>query len=397
MKVIVPSGIAKVPADTAYNLYLGLLDALKQSIPDPSDQSALASVRIAKESKPITKVEFSELYKMMAPKDSKMLAALDSVKLDKLDLSIKDLIIFITILCRPGSINEQYKAKLLQDVKELYEFLSHDIFKHLSEYSAVRSHAVSHLLGKLNGDNDDNPIFLPPEMEKPAGISCDSTCRCSKCDSLFILIANIRILISNAQFENRALPVLPHGGFPLMDIPHSSDPESKDTYLLLINKLERHLFIFYAHQVTKHAEKLVLQHFTDGQIPGTVVVIVDYKMKYNPLIFREAQTEYYGKRGFACLMHMFIRLLTPEEQAEFYRRFGYHCDRIVVFMDNLSDGKEGSKAVCSMLELNVRALLRLKGWEDCTEFMLFTDGAGCFNSNFFLMWLTRFYLLVPGN
>jgi hypothetical protein len=157
-------------------------------------------------------------------------------------------------------------------------------------------------------------------------------------------------------------------------IPNSR--ENKQSFQSYAKKLFKNLDTYWTHKVRSIHEENVLQKLIDGLKPGECLIITDFKMKMQMLLYRESMVELFGKRGFPWLGFMFVRKVVVN---------GGEISR-VEFLDAVVDGgKEDGYAAGSMLEASLK-WYKVKN-PDIYSGTVVTDGAGCFSGLFYFLFL----------
>jgi hypothetical protein len=166
---------------------------------------------------------------------------------------------------------------------------------------------------------------------------------------------------------------------PVADFPDNSREDPK-SYAKYAEKLIAKLNTYWSHKIRSFHEESVMQKLTDELKDHEVLIISDFKMKMQMLLFRESMVEFFWKRGFPWLGFMVVRKRRPGEDVD------NEC--VVEFLDYVVDGaKEDGYAVASMLEAMLKKYKTKHLWIISGKLM--RDGAGCFSGLVLFLFLTE--------
>lgn len=288
--------------------------------------------------------------------NDKLFAALDNILVkDGID-NFKAMRAFAAFLL---PVNNPKYAAIVEQIDSVEVYMRTEFPQHFSETSTTAFHSYEHVFGAA-----PNPV--PPMKPSTA---------CPKCDQLPLLIHNFRLLV-NSLTEAELV---------------SKAPECRRTLNEYITeKLENSLYEYAAHIYRSTVDKNRIDKILASLRGDEVLVIVDWKMKVQPTVYRESMVEYFGKRGFPLCGILFVRKrtraelaaekedresknLTLNEDVYFLRQFHTR------FFDGLCDDtKEDSWAAISQLQ---SAFMQYKAshGQHITQAQVMSDGAGCFD------------------
>jgi hypothetical protein len=306
-----------------------------------------------------------EILNMLGNQSESLLAALDSVYI-KCGIqnfgAYRKLVEFIT------KGRSALGITLIRQIDAVEKYIKEQLPKHLKEHSTCKSHSYDYLLNPLNGDREGN---CDEEEEE----------YCHHCSQIQLLQINIDDAISTMLFDHN--PPDSEEGEDLHEEPSNADPESKANVHIYAATLHADLKTYWTHKVRSVHEKNQLANSIDGLLDHQCILISDWKMKLQMLLFRESMVEFYGKRGIPWLGVMIIRKKLASE-----KKPNDTSNCIVEFTDVLMDDtKEDGPAVAAIF---VEILKTYKARHPhITEAIPFTDGAGCFSGNFLFLYITR--------
>ena len=149
--------------------------------------------------------------------------------------------------------------------------------------------------------------------EKEDDIQCESrdthTAPCKLCQDAFDLLTNISGLCAEAE----TVAMTRYTEMPALE-------DDIDNWKAELQTCLRNLIDYRAHLVHKHSEALFDSEFYSNLADDEAVVICDWKMKILSSKFREAQAEWFSKRGMS-LLGFEIHLKSENEDE---RRVLYH-------------------------------------------------------------------------
>lgn len=145
------------------------------------------------------------------------------------------------------------------------------------------------------------------------------------------------------------------------------EPEQRKMYMDAVAELAGSTFQYMGHLLRTAHQTAAIKAIVDGLGPDCAHIIIDFKMKWLPLEFREKQTSFFGKRGNSW--HGVAVLIRRDGQIHVY-----YVDQII---DN--DDKQDAFAVASCIEA-VLLDLKLK-FPDIKSVSLQSDNANCYASN----------------
>eukprot|EP00984_Skeletonema_dohrnii_P019003 scaffold9000_cov72-Skeletonema_dohrnii-CCMP3373.AAC.4 len=194
---------------------------------------------------------------------------------------------------------------------------------------------------------------------------------CSLCEDSFQVISDLKALAQKAQERE---------GLSRAEIEQMVELEAE------IDTCRQLLYEYRAHIVQKKVEGMFYREQIQSLTASDAVVICDFKMKINPLYFREAQKDWYGKRGIACCG--FLVYTKGPQEGEVYAEYFYF------FSDDTCQDTNMVLAAKSYIYKEHLPTLFPEGtaiqvkWE--------TDGAGCFNSNLMKACQPMWYVWTNG-
>jgi hypothetical protein len=311
----------------------------------------------AKENLPcISKKNYYFVLECVGPEGESLLASLDSVYVKCGRQNFEAINTFIKRICHCES-NKSKEENLLKLSSTVETHIQYDLRKHLQEDSTCKWHSFRFLFdGKI--DTTANTVVEDEHCEA-----------CSNIYKLGEMIKETIIQMDEVRNDFTAYS--------------TEDKNSLQAYAAtLLDKLET----YWTHKVRSVHEDDVLQKLIDRLLPGECLIISDFKMKMQILLYRESMVEFYGKRGFPWLGFMIIRKREADDE-------GGEGDCIIQFIDCVMDGvKEDGYTVASILEAV------LKGYKGdnphITKATLVTDGAGCFSGVFLFLFLSDLGLLT---
>lgn len=202
-----------------------------------------------------------------------------------------------------GETGNTKKEELLQKISEVQEFHKVEFHRHLDSddrhlYTCTCLHCGFY-------DEDDDPIECPHCDQHQDAVPC------KKCQDSIELIMDIH------NFHEDAEKVL------LRTHAYDNNPELEDdilTWKADINTCFENLMQYRTHIVHKHSEAAFDQDFYFDLLDGEAVVIIDWKMKILDSKYREAQQDWFSKRGTSVLGAE-VHLKTTEGRKVIYHFF----------------------------------------------------------------------------
>lgn len=118
------------------------------------------------------------------------------------------------------------------------------------------------------------------------------------------------------------------------------------------------------------------------------LLIVDWKMKIQMMLYRESMVQFFGKRGISLLGVAIVRKRTAEELGQSKKLSKF----LVEFHDLISDNTtEDTFAAISAIEGLLKILRKEDKYRKYDSFKVYSDSAGCFSSNEMTYWLGRLF------
>lgn len=169
----------------------------------------------------------------------------------------------------------------------------------------------------------------------------------------------------------------------LLDIAEAVDDVTSDVRAALDDARERFI-LFLGHQVRCHVQEKrihnVFQEVVAGPEMTHAVVLLDFKMKFEPIFFREKSSEFFGKKGIswhgAVVFHMAAR-----DDIENIEYISDMSSLATLYIDHIVGNQttQDAVAVCSILEAVLhRAKTELPL---LSEVWLLSDNASCYQNN----------------
>eukprot|EP00733_Pompholyxophrys_punicea_P000764 Pompholyxophrys_punicea_v1_NODE_271_length_2436_cov_24.816464.p1 type:complete len:709 gc:universal NODE_271_length_2436_cov_24.816464:251-2377(+) len=236
---------------------------------------------------------------------------------------------------------------LCSQLKTAYEFIKSDFSLHLESSTSCRSHWVRFALSQ-----PDKPSYRAP---------CEHmhTFECDECVMVFELFSNLKLLAEFFPPDTRTQDE---------DNYESTWSELREEILHCISDLQQ----YQAHLVRSFHQRKTLEDLSKSLEHNECVLIMDWKMKILPTMYRESMKEFFGKAGLS--LHGTAVIFNSVEEN---RNMG---DQQVIFFDDAwDDGKQDAFAVLCIFEA---VLIRLRSLQPHLTVIkaLQTDCAGCYIS-----------------
>jgi hypothetical protein len=135
---------------------------------------------------------------------------------------------------------------------------------------------------------------------------------CHKCEDKVLLFTNLHHAITTMYF--RVTPTTDPSDEHFSNEIAAGDQNTINNLLELCDRLEHHTNTYWAHKIRSHHDRGVLQQQVDQLKEHQILVIADWKMKLQMLLYRESMVEFFGKRGIPFHGLMIIRKKTVREK-----------------------------------------------------------------------------------
>ncbi|CAB9519427.1 unknown protein [Seminavis robusta] len=333
--------------------------------------------------KPIGRTLFMEILSLVVSGDSGMLTAVDYVTSMLLHDTCNLLLRIIgDMLASDQGIVEKFTTWL----EVTRNFLKVQYIEHarMDEDNECCSHGLQHALGQPDNyatmyysdieENSDAGFKLDGVDETTADDETPPSISCNACKFPFFFLHNLEEAVKE-HHQSR---------LDRIDSTRSDHDERLEDVLAAINDAGEKFYLFMAHknrvaqqqdsqaQIDEEMQQEVRTSKSDGT---KVMVVIDWKMKFEPKGRLESTAEHYGKRGISWhgAFAYFYRYQIDQSTGEEY------VERVVVKTDQILEGEsnQGAEAVLSMFEAF------LCGLEDefphLKELVVCSDNASCYH------------------
>ena len=150
-----------------------------------------------------------------------------------------------------------------------------------------------------------------------------------------------------------------------MDVANFESEDDKDEAVFLVQKASEAIAAWKAHQlrsINQDRSRLEVLEFLD---PTCVLIVQDFAMKFIPVQYREAQSDFFGKRGISWHVSVCLRKVSGKLESQTF---------IHIFQSGLQD----STAVVLIMD-HVLRLLKKQHPEIVSSFFR-QDNARCYHS-----------------
>ena len=286
--------------------------------------------------KSVKRARFLEMINLFTAGETKLIRSVDYVTGILVNDNIETLKRIITHF---GS-SKLEKEQLNESLTLMKAFLKYQYDGHIKYESECPSHSISHALGL--------EISTIPVDEAPD---------CSACKFPFWVLERVKSLTKTEESGVREV----------------------------LEDCQRKLQLYMGHRVRvinqQRAIKRVIdnmrEHCERNKEPEDAIVVLDYKMKFEAMYFREKTIEHYGKRGISWHGAM-LKYFAFDKDANGPVQQIHYFDSIS-FGDNLQD----SSAVISILECLLMRIRRIL--PSMKRITLQSDNASCYMSQYVLM------------
>lgn len=150
-----------------------------------------------------------------------------------------------------------------------------------------------------------------------------------------------------------------------MDVANFESEDDKDEAVFLVQKASEAIAAWKAHQlrsINQDRARLEVLEFLD---PTCVLIVQDFAMKFIPVQYREAQSDFFGKRGISWHVSVCLRKVSGKLESQ-------------TFIHIIQSGLQDSTAVVLIMD-HVLRLLKKQHLEIVSSFFR-QDNAGCYHS-----------------
>lgn len=167
-----------------------------------------------------------------------------------------------------------------------------------------------------------------------------------------------------------------------------SSPEDQDSAVRTLRGAQEKAILFMGHRLRVINQQVAIeqtldsirQHFLNGITE--CFVTIDYKMKLDPIYYREKTVDHYGKRGMSLHGAMLQYNTIEETDGNLTPKLGkYYMGHVI---DN--ENKQDKLAIFSLLEAVIMGMK--EKLQTFSKITLLSDNAGCYQN-------TLLMLLIP--
>ena len=317
----------------------------------------------------LSRSAFYEYTKLASDKDPKAIAALDPTAIRHGREAFDQLTNELEILVGISALAKEKHQCILNDIKYTQQHIK-NIRRHLRNEKPDMSKPgafatkLPHCVQCAIGDHND------PSCPDPCAHGTHSD-HCRPCASLDLLRTNFEVLISDARRGDQ-----------------SNEVEIKNCEIILSRIFQR-LEYWEAHEFRAAHEyetsnKLLSQLDSNG-----VLMTLDWKMKFLAYVFRESQSEWYGKHGIPW--HGIMFCYQNKQNSDTFE---------VEYLDQIMyAGQEDANNTFQALTLGVESFMATHNTgEDQTKHknwcFIKTDGASCYSQQEFARSLATLFDLT---
>ena len=101
-----------------------------------------------------------------------------------------------------------------------------------------------------------------------------------------------------------------------MDVANFESEDDKDEAVFLVQKVSEAIAAWKAHQlrsINQDRARLEVLEFLD---PSCVLIVQDFAMKFIPVQYREAQSDFFGKRGISWHVSVCLRKVSGKLESQ---------------------------------------------------------------------------------
>ena len=150
-----------------------------------------------------------------------------------------------------------------------------------------------------------------------------------------------------------------------MDVANFESEDDKDEAVFLVQKASEAIAAWKAHQlrsINQDRARLEVLEFLD---PSCVLIVQDFAMKFIPVQYREAQSNFFGKRGISWHVSVCLRKVSRKLESQ-------------TSIHIIQSGLQDSTAVVLIMD-HVLRLLK-KQHPEIVSLFFRQDNAGCYHS-----------------
>ena len=150
-----------------------------------------------------------------------------------------------------------------------------------------------------------------------------------------------------------------------MDVANFESEDDKDEAVFLVQKASEAIAAWKAHQlrsINQDRARLEVLEFLD---PSCVLIVQDFAMKFIPVQYREAQSNFFGKRGISWHVSVCLRKVSRKLESQ-------------TSIHIIQSGRQDSTAVVLIMD-HVLRLLK-KQHPEIVSLFFRQDNAGCYHS-----------------
>lgn len=150
-----------------------------------------------------------------------------------------------------------------------------------------------------------------------------------------------------------------------MDVGDFENEDDKDEAVFLVQKASEAITAWKAHQLRSINQDRARLEVLESLDPTRVLIVQDFAMKFLPAQYREAQSEFFGKRGISWHVSVCLRNAGGKLESQ-------------TFIHVLQSGLQDSTAVVLIMDHVLRFLK--KQHPEIVSSVFRQDNAGCYHS-----------------
>ena len=150
-----------------------------------------------------------------------------------------------------------------------------------------------------------------------------------------------------------------------MDVGDFENEDDKDEAVFLVQKASEAITAWKAHQLRSINQDRARLEVLESLDPTRVLIVQDFAMKFLPAQYREAQSEFFGKRGISWHVSVCLRNAGGKLESQ-------------TFIHVLQSGLQDSTAVVLIMDHVLRSLT--KQHLEIVSSVFRQDNAGCYHS-----------------
>lgn len=288
------------------------------------------------EIEPVGRSSFLDVCSALNARDSSRKSAIDYILGAFVNDSVADLRRFTSLFCP-----EDKKDNILTSIE-------------CAEYFLIGSFLASHIDHCQDGFHDSDFALRKCERNGPPEREVEGRAvRCKGCLSPFAVIEQMETFL----------------------------PSDRDDAKTLLGDVRIKFVQYYAHLHRAKAQQLEIEKnvadIVDNRIHNRVLMLADYKMKYEPIRYREKTLDFFGKKGISWHGIVVFHLDKCYDESGKYTG-PEHLS--MLFYDHFIQGdtQQDVTAVASILEAGIMRLK--KDLPNVTEIILLSDNAACYQN-----------------